>query len=495
MFGLFNTLAFDFGASSGRAMLGQYDGNRLILSEMHRFENNPVVVNRSMYWDILNLFYEIKNGISITKNSGYSEISSIGIDTWGVDFGLLDKDGDLIGNPYHYRDSRTNGYVDKIKRLIGEEELYAQTGLESIFFNTLYQLASMADHKPEILNRAESLLMVPDLFNYFLSGEKYSEYTITSTTQLYNPTKKQWAFELMEKCGIPSNLFHPVVNPGTIIGTLRPELSEELSVGKISISTVASHDTESAIAAVPAEDGKKFAYISCGTWSLMGLELSKPLINQKTMEYNLANEGGVNDTTCLLKNIMGLWLVQECRRQWKRDGEAISYQEMEEACNQAKPFQRFVNPDDDLFVAPINMVKAIHSFCANSGQTPPESKGEYVRCIMESLAFKYRYTVEMLETVSGEKLDVIHIIGGGVKDKTLCQMTANATGRTVIAGPAEATAAGNLMVQLMAVKELKNLSEGRAMIKNSFDFDIYEPKDTQSYDAAYDIFRKTALKV
>ncbi len=488
---MIKTLAFDFGASSGRAILGQYDGKRLTLEETHRFPNNPVQIGNSLHWDVLRLFYEIKQGIVQTVHQGHRDIASIGIDTWGVDFGLLDAQGNLLGNPYHYRDSRTDGMLDEACRIAGREEIFGQTGIELIWFNTLYQLMAMSRQGSAILEKADKLLMMPDLFNYFLTGVTASEYTNSTTSQMYNVSEGKWAVDLMKKLGVPTDLYLDVVKPGTKIGTLLPEISKELGVPAIPVVSVASHDTASAAVSVPVTEGEDYAFISCGTWSIMGAEIDKPLINERTRRLNFTNEGGTGDKVLLMKNIMGLWLIQECKRQWEiDDGVAVSFNDLEQAAREAAPFECFIDPDDMSFAAPNNMPDKVAAFCKKTGQKVPQTKGEIIRCIAQSLALKYRYTVESLEEIQGKKINRIHMVGGGIKDKLICSFTANATKREVVTGPVEATAIGNNLVQLMALGELKNLAEARQLVRDSFDTTTYTADHSLDWDGAYEIFRK-----
>lgn len=487
---MIKTLAFDFGASSGRAILGLYDGKTLNLEETHRFSNDPVQIGNSLHWDVLRLFHEIKQGIVQTVHQGHRDIASIGIDTWGVDFGLLDQQGNLLGNPYHYRDTRTEGMMEKACEMVGRNEIFAQTGIEIIWFNTLYQLMAMAQQGSAILEKADTMLMMPDLFNYFLTGVKSAEYTNSTTTQMYNASKGEWARDLMKQLGIPSDLYLEVVKPGTKIGTLLPEISKELGVSEIPVISVASHDTASAAVSVPVTDEEGYAFISCGTWSIMGAEIDKPLINDRTMKLNFTNEGGTGGKVLLMKNIMGLWLIQECRRQWAIDGQKLSFNDLEQAAREAKPFVSFIDPDDMLFAGPNNMPSKVQEFCRRTGQAVPETKGEIIRCIAQSLALKYRYTVECLEEIQGKKISRIHLVGGGIKDRLICSFTANATKREVIAGPVEATAIGNNLVQLMALGELKDLCEARQLVCDSFETVVYTADSDLDWDAAYEIFRK-----
>lgn len=487
-------LAFDFGASSGRAMLATFDGEKITLEEKHRFSNDPVSVGGSLYWDVLRLFHEIKQGILKCANSGDRDIDAIGIDTWGVDFGLLDENDKLIGNPYHYRDTRTEGMYDEAFKLVPKAEIFKSTGIAFNWFNTVFQLLSMRVHNDKSLDRAKTLLFMPDLFNFFLTGVKKTEYTVASTAQMFDSEKHEWAEDMLKKMNIPTDILTDVIYPGETVGTLLPELAEELGVGEIPVIAVASHDTGSAVAAVPVVDNKDFVYISSGTWSLMGVELDKPNTSDEAMEYNFTNEGGINKTIRFLKNIMGLWLIQESRRQWDREGELLSFDELERQANAATPFASLIDPDYHEFQTPGNMPKRIKEYCKRTGQAVPETKGDVVRCIAQSLAFRYRYTVEGMEAVTGKKYDVIHIVGGGIKDKMICQFTANATKRTVEAGPIEATSIGNVLVQTMAMGGVKDLNEARKIVKNSFDIAKYEPQDSAQWDAAYEKWKEICLK-
>lgn len=481
-------LAFDFGASSGRAILGIYDGQELNIEEIHRFSNDPVEVNGSLYWDVLRLFYEIKQGIQKCALKGHRDISSIAVDTWGVDFGLLDGNGDLLGNPYHYRDKRTHGMMEKVFKLIPKEEIYNKTGIEFMWFNTILQIFSMKNQDSPLLREAKTLLLMPDLFNYFLTGVKAAEYSISSTTQLMDSTAGKWSDEIISSLGLPGELFANIVKPGTVIGTLKADLAKELGVSELKVVAVAAHDTQSAIASVPAE-GEQFAYISCGTWSLMGVETDAPIISEKSSRMSFTNEGGVEGKTTFMKNIMGLWLVQECKRQWDREGRNLSYSQLEDMCRGSRPFEAFIDPDDALFISPGDMPARVREFCRKTGQTVPQTEGDVIRCIMQSLALKYRMTVEALEDITGKNLNVIHMVGGGIKDRVLCQFTANATGRKVVAGPVEATAIGNLMVQVMALGHVKDLKEIRRVVSRSFSPEIYQPDDFALWSEAFERYK------
>ncbi|MCX7711152.1 MAG: rhamnulokinase [Clostridia bacterium] len=481
-------LAFDFGASSGRSILGVYDGRQLTIEEMHRFSNDPVEINHCLHWDVLRLFFEIKQGILKCLQAGHRDISSIAVDTWGVDFGLLDEQGNLLGNPYHYRDQRTQGMMEKVFKLIPKEALYEKTGIEFMWFNTILQIYSMKFHQSPLLKEAKTLLLMPDLFHYFLTGRKTSEYSIASTTQLMEAEKGTWSDEIIAKLGLPREIFTDIVPSGTVIGELSEGIVKELGASWIKVVAVAGHDTQCAIASVPAKE-EDFVFISCGTWSLMGVETDQPVINEKSSTLGFTNEGGVGNKITLLKNIMGLWLVQECKRQWEKEGEKVSFAELENMAHEAEPFASFIDPDDHSFISPGNMPERIREYCSKTNQKVPASRGEIVRCIAQSLALKYRMTVENLEQLLGKKLPVVHMVGGGIKDRMLCQFTANATARNVVAGPVEATSIGNLMVQAMALGKVKDLKEIRSTVAASFPTENFKPTDTASWNDAYNRFK------
>ena len=468
-------LAFDFGASSGRAVLGKYNGKSIELKEVHRFDNDPVLVRGTFYWDILRLFHEIKQGI--TKAKAVDTFDSIAIDTWGVDFALLDANGDLLQNPVHYRDNRTDGMPQKFFEKMTSEQLYKKTGVQVMGINTIFQLYALAQKQPELLKRADCALLMPDLMAYMLTGVKSAEYSMASTTQLMNPHTAKWDNELFEAIGVPQ-LFPEITMPGRVLGEVSKEICEELGISGVNVISVAGHDTGSAIVAVPATD-KDFIYISCGTWSLFGTELSAPNISEKSMEYNITNEGGYNQTSRFLKNIIGLWLIQETRRQYRREGKEYSYNDLEKHALAAEPFRYLIDPDAPEFVAPGDIPARVRAFCNKTGQGEPETVGEIMRCIYESIALKYRLTYDKICDCTGSNYRMIHMIGGGTKDNLLCAMTANATGCDIMAGPVEATAFGNVAVQLMAGGEISSLEEARAVIRNSFTSITYKPETAQ----------------
>ncbi len=481
-------LAFDYGASSGRAILGSYDGQKLALEETHRFSSDPIMLNETFTWDFLRLFFELKKGILKTYQN-HRDIASIGIDTWGVDFGLLSSRGELLGNPVHYRDTRTDGMIEMACSILSAEEIYRTTGIAFQKFNTLYQLLAMRRENSVFLENAKTLLFMPDLFNYYLTGEKYCEYTITSTSQMMDPRTGDWAYDMLQKLGIRTDILPKIVPAGTKLGGLTPAVCKELGVPSIPVIAVAEHDTGSAVVSVPFQE-KGSAYLSSGTWSLLGVEVDQPIINEQMRKLNYTNEGGFNNNVRLLKNIMGLWILQECRRHWEKMGESLSFDELNAGALQAKPFASIIDVDDDRFFEPNHMPKRIQEYCQESGQAVPQTKGELTRCVLESLALKYRQAIENLESLVGFRIPVLHIVGGGCKDVMLCQYTANAINRPVIAGPVEATAIGNLSAQLLSLGEVSNLQQARNMIRDSFPLKTYSPQDASEWDAAYEILWK-----
>lgn len=487
---LTKVLAFDFGASSGRAMLFTFDGEKLSIEEMHRFSNDPVMAGNSFHWDVLRLFFEIKQGINKTVLAGHKDIKAIGIDTWGVDFGLFDKNGKLLGNPYHYRDTRTSGMIDLANQMMGKKYIFDKTGIQFNFFNTLFQFMAMKKENDPVLGIADKMLFMPDIFNYLLTGVMKNEYSIASTSQLLNVKTKDWDKELMEKAGIPTDIFGEIVMPGTVIGELSDDICEELGCPKIPVVAVGSHDTASAVASVPVTEDYKYAYISTGTWALMGSELDSPNVTDTTFQYDFTNEGGVCGKIRFLKNIMGLWIIQESKRQWAREGKNFTFDDLEQAAWSAEPFQSFIDPDCEDFAAPGNMPRRIREFCKRTGQHVPEGEGEIIRCVAQSLAFKFRMVADAIEDITKEPLSAVHMVGGGIKDTMVCRFTASATGKTVLAGPVEATSTGNAVVQLMALGKIGSLTEGRQIVKNSFPVKTYEPEDAENWNKAYEAYKK-----
>lgn len=483
-----NILALDLGAESGRAILGQLSGGCLEFKEIHRFSNGPVRLPDGLHWDPIRLFCEIKTSLRLAKEAlGGQALASIGIDTWGVDFGLLDARGDLLGNPYHYRDSRTDGMMEKAFELVGQQAIFEATGIQFMQLNTLYQLLALHQANSPALAEARTFLTMPDLFNYWLTGQQACEFSNATTTQCYDPRARDWARPLLEKLGIPTRIFPPIIPTGTVLGEMLPWVAEETGLAGVKVTAPACHDTGSAVAAVPAE-GRDFAYLSSGTWSLLGAELPAPVINATTLALNFTNEGGVGGTIRFLKNITGLWIVQECRRVWQAGGQAISYDEITAAAAAADPFRALINPDWPEFLKPGDMPARIAEFCRRTAQPVPETRGEFIRCALESLALKYRQILESLESVLGHRLEPLHILGGGTKNRLLNQFAADATRRTVVTGPVEATAAGNILVQAIALGELASLAEARAVVRRSFDVAVYQPANPGPWDAAYDRF-------
>ena len=482
-------LAIDLGASSGRGIIGRFDGEKLTLEENHRFPNDPVMTTGRFYWDILRIFHEIKDSIRKCSISGDKDIKSIGIDTWGVDYGLLDKNGKLISNPVNYRDVRTEGIQEYTFKTVPKEEIYKTTGIQFMNFNTIFQLVSELKENPQVFETAKDLLFVPDLLNYFLTGEKRTEYTIASTGAILDVHTRDFAFDMLSKLGIPGSIFSPLVQAGTECAPLSAALQEETAISGAKVVHVGAHDTASAVVSVPAK-GDDFIYISSGTWSLMGTEINSPIVTEDSLAADFTNEGGAYGKIRFLKNIMGLWIEQESRRQWAREGEKLSFDELSNMALASKPLQSFINPDDPSFTGPGDMPGRIVEFCRKTGQHVPETKGEIIRCIFDSLAMRYRWTVENIDRMLGRKTPFINIVGGGTKEGPLCQFTADACGRPVYAGPTEATALGNIAVQAIAAGEIKDLSEARHVIRNSFEIKLYEPKDTSMWDDAYDRFLK-----
>ena len=480
-------LAIDFGASSGRAMLGILEDDSIHMQEIHRFQNDPVIVGDTMYWDVLRLYHEIKQ--SLLKAKQVANVESVAVDTWGVDFGLLGKNDKLIGNPVHYRDRRTQGILAKAFQKIEEKDFYQKTGIQFMECNTAFQLLSMLMEEDEALNRAHSLLLMPDLFHFMLSGQKVSEVSIASTTQLLDPVKKEWSEPLLQDLGISKEIFQPIVPSGTIVGDLLPSLCEELQIPSCKVIAVAGHDTQCAMAATPAKE-KDFIFLSCGTWSLLGTELSKPIVNETSRRLNITNETGFANTTSFLKNITGLWLIQESRRQWIREGKEFSFQQLEEMAEITAPFACFIDPDAPEFGVAGNLPRRIQEYCEKTGQYVPKTEGEIVRCINESLALKYRCAVEEIKECTKQAYKTIYLLGGGTKSEMLCQMTANACSMDVSAGPTEATVLGNIVIQLLTLKAIENLSAAREIIRNSQDVCLYTPRETAKWESAYQQFKE-----
>jgi rhamnulokinase len=482
-------LAFDLGAESGRAVVGHLEDGRLGLEEIHRFPNGPVRVLDSIHWDVLRLWSEIKDGLGMAARVYGDDLVSIGLDTWGVDFGLLAADDTLLVNPYHYRDSRTDGMMEAAFQIVPRAEIYEHTGIQFMQINSLYQLFAMAQAGSPALAAARTFLNMPDLFNFWLSGRKASEFSITTTSQCYNPRAGDWARDTLDKLGIPTQIFGDIVQPGTVLGDLRAAVCEETGSPVIPVVAAAGHDTASAVAAVPSAS-TDYIYLSSGTWSLMGIEAEEPIITERSLAYDFTNEGGLNGTFRFLKNIMGLWLVQECKREWARAGRSYSYDDLTRMAAEAPACGPLVSLSDSRFLSPGGMPARIQGFCRETGQAVPETKGEIVRCALESLAMEYRWVAERLDEIAGHRLPVLHIFGGGSQNKLLNQFAAAATGRTVVAGPVEATAIGNVLVQAIALGHIGSLAEGRALVRRSFEVGTYEPRSAAPWDQAYQMYLK-----
>lgn len=479
-----NMLGIDYGASGGRAMLGSFDGSRLDLKEIHRFENTPVRLGNHLYWDFLRLFHELKQGIGKYMQNGGSRLASVAVDTWGVDIGFLDGHGRLLANPYHYRDTRNEGMQELVYQIISKEEMYGLTGAYPWQYSTIFQLMATRQHDPVLWERAETMLWMPDLFQYFLTGVKATEYTVASTSGLLDPVQRLWSEALFSRLQLPTHWLSDIVQPGTQLGPILPSICSELGIPSFPVIATASHDSAAAVVSVPAKS-EDAIYISCGTWSIMGVESRIPAVSPLSLRLSFTNEGGLQGKTRIVKNIMGLWLLQECRRQWIQAGDALSYADMQELVRNECGLVAFINPDDLSFLAPENMIEAIRSYCHKTSQPVPQTKGEIIRCVVDSLALKYRQTIEELELLLEKKLNVIHIVGGGVQHRLLCQLTADAAGKPVIAGPVEATVVGNLLVQAMAHGEISSESEIREVVHRSFQPEIYEPLHTSLWDDAY----------
>lgn len=469
-----DVIAVDLGAESGRVARVKFDGERLKLDEVRRFANTPVQAGGTLHWDVLGLWREISAGI---EQAG-TNAAGIGVDAWGVDCALLDRDGKLIGNPVHYRDRRTEGMFEWVFARMPRREVFERTGIQFMIINTLYQLASMAATNSAQLEAAATYLALPDLINYWLTGEKACEFTHATTTQFYNPRAGDWDRQLLAQVGLPTQIFGDVVQPGTRIGAYQG----------IPVFTSASHDTGSAVVAVPTTT-TDYAYLSSGTWSLIGLEVNAPVINDASYAANVTNEGGVYGTFRLLKNVMGLWIAQQSRATWRAVGQEYSYDDLTRLARDAEPFRSLIDPDDPIFLPPGDMPARIVAFCQRTRQPVPETPGQFMRAVYESLALKYRLALESMTALSGKSYSRLHIIGGGTQNRLLCQMTADALGRTVIAGPVEATAMGNAIVQLIALGEIGDLAQARQIVSRSVETVTYEPRETSAWDDAYGRFQ------
>ncbi len=487
-------LAVDLGASSGRVVAGVFEDDRVRLEDVHRFPNGGVHVGDRLHWDLLGLWSHIQDGLRAASLRYGDQVVSVGVDTWGVDFGLLGRGDVVLGNPYHYRDRRTAGIFPKAFALAPREEIFAQTGLQFMEFNTLFQLLAMKQEDSPLLDVAESFLMIPDLFHWLLTGEKVNEATNVSTTQCYNPQTRTWARPLLAKMGLPTHILGQIVEPGTNLGKLQKTAADATGLTGADVILPGTHDTASAVMAVPAASrpgaAPDWCYISSGTWSLMGVESPEPVVTDLCRELNFTNEGGVGGVTRLLKNIAGLWLVQECRRIWTQQGRELGWDELVQRAAESKPLVALIDPDHASFTAPASMPQAIRDFCKNTGQPVPETEGAVIRCALESLALRYRLVLSWLEKLTGSRIETIHIVGGGVNNKLLCQMAADACNRRVVAGPSEATALGNVLVQAVSAGQLDSIAQAREVVRQSFEVEEYTPQNAGPWDEAFARFQK-----
>jgi len=477
-------LAFDFGASSGRTILAQIKSDEITLKEIHRFINQPIKLKGHLYWNFLYLFDELKKGLSLAVKNEAKELSGIGIDTWGVDFGLISQDELLLGNPYAYRDSRTDEMMEVAFDFVSKQEIYSYTGIQFLQFNSIFQLFSMVKENNSYLKIADQLLFMPDLFNFFLTGEKVSEYTIASTSQLLNAQKRTWEKTLFDKLNLPLSIMPKIIPSGSIIGRLLPEIANETGLAEVDVVAAGCHDTASAVIAVPAQT-KNWAYLSSGTWSLIGIETDQPIISAETLRCNFTNEGGANNKFRFLRNAAGLWLLQRCQLSWNKQRQKYDYGELLTLAEKASPFKCILDPDDAIFLNPDDMTAAILKYCKKTGQTPPENVGEFVRCILESLALKYRYLMDKLNLLIRNPIEILHIVGGGSLNNMLNQFTSNALGIPVVAGPAEATALGNIIIQAIAKREIKSVQEGRELIACSNQLKEFFPQEKARWEEMY----------
>ncbi len=480
-------LAFDFGAESSRAVCGFIEKNELRLREVYRFQTGMLALNNHFYWNIYRFYEEMLRAMNLSARKENLYPFSVGVDTWGVDFGLLAEDDSIIRIPYAYRDLQVTEAMPDFHKIMPPREIYSLTGISMQPFNSLYHLHAMKRNNDTALKPAKRLMFIPDLLNFLLCGRKKTEFSFATTSQLYNPFKGEWEEKLLNAVGMERSFMNEIISPGQVMGGLRDEVCSQTGIKTAEVAAVCSHDTGSAIVAVPAED-EDWAYISSGTWSLMGLELESPLVTEKAFEYNFSNEGGAAGRFRFLKNIMGLWLLQQCQKKWADSGKEYSYPELIEKAEGAKPFEILLDPDYGKFFNPADMIAAIDDFCDRSSQKRPASEGGYVRAILESLALKYRQVLDQLVETTGRQVNTIHIIGGGSRNKLLCQFTANATGKKVVAGPTEGTAAGNILMQAIAHGRVGSLEEARLIIRNSTRLENYHPEDTRIWEKVYKKF-------
>jgi len=479
-------LAVDLGASGGRVVSGAFDGRILELEEIHRFENGPVLLGGQLVWDLPRLWQEVTAGLRAAALRHGRSVSSVGVDTWGVDFSFLGADDALLANPVCYRDPRTRGLIDAAEAIVPRGDIFAATGLQFMELNSLYQLLALVRGRSSVLAAADRLLMIPDLIHWLLSGVRSNERTNATTTQCFNPRRNDWAFDLVERLGVPRGIFGPVTEPGATLGPLRGDVAADTGLVGVRVVLPGTHDTASAVAAVPAVDPPSarpdWCYVSLGTGALVGAELDRPLVTPECLARNFTNEGGVGGTTRLLKNVCGLWLVQQCRAAWQRAGKGWTWDQLTALAAEAPPLVTLVDPNHHSLVAPADMPAAIAALARETGEPIPESTAAMVRAALESVAAAVRRTLEELDALLGRRVGRVHVVGGGVKNSLLCQMIADATGRTVIAGPVEATAIGNVLVQLAARDGAVDLRALRAVVRDSFEPRQYEPRDTARWN-------------
>jgi rhamnulokinase len=475
-------LAIDLGAESGRVMAGSWNGTAMRVEELHRFANGPVALAGTLRWDVLRLWSEIQDGLRIAARRFGDTIVSIGVDTWGVDFVLLTKNGEILGQPYHYRDARVAGMFERAFATVPRAEIFAQTGLQFMEINTLYQLLAWQKSHPDLLVAADCFLLMPDFFHWCLCGSRVSEFTNATTSQCLNPIKRDWAFGMLEKFDLPTRIFPKIVPPGTELGRLRESVSQQTGLGRIKVVAPPTHDTASAVAAIPTNNTGRndWAYISSGTWSLMGIETQNAVLSNRVLQLNFTNEGGIDGTFRLLKNITGLWLVQQCRKSFETRGRNFDYVELARLAESAPGPHPIIDPDDLRFANPLDMPTAIQDFCRETNQPIPQSEGAFVRCALESLAAKYQLVLAGLEELAGQRIEVIHVVGGGSRNPLLNQLAADRCGRRVVAGPVETTALGNLLSQARAAGELKSLGEMRQIVRCCSELRVFEPRGQNS---------------
>ncbi len=480
-------LAFDIGAESGRAIAGRLAEGRITLRELHRFSNGPISLFGRLHWDVYALLEELKKGLAVCA-AELPPVQCLAVDTWGVDFGLQAADGTLLGLPFAYRDPRNIPAMEAFLARIPQDRLYERTGIQLLPFNSIFQIQALKDHNAPLLAAAERLLFMPDLLTYLLSGVPINETTISSTSQMIDPRTRDWAGDLLADLGLPPSLLQQPIEPGNLIGSLHPRVARETGMKTVAVAATAGHDTAAAVAAVPAQGGR-WAYISSGTWSLVGIERPTPLVTARTAALNFTNELGIAKTVRFLKNVAGMWLLQQCRRRWNAEA-PVGYDDLKRLAEAAPAFRAFVDPDAPEFLNPEDMPEAIRGFCLRTGQAPPEGHGPITRCVLESLALKYRAVLDDLASVAPEPIERVHIIGGGSQNWVLNRFAADATGRTVVAGPVEATALGNILGQALALGLVGSLEEARRLVAASFRLETYEPRPSSAWDEAYARFRQ-----